>query len=713
MLRRIALLREACRLRHVLAGVLPAGLVLLTALAAQVQESGTVRFAAFGDFGKAGAGELEVATLVKSWNPDFITVLGDNNYERGEASTIDANIGQYYREFISPYVGTYGTGGTENRFFPALGNHDWGDGFVQPPNIQAHLDYFDLPGNERYYDVERGPVHLFVVDSDFHEPDGILADSLQAEWLRASLAASTSPWKIVVFHHPPYSSAPRPQETYMRWPFREWGATAVLAGHHHHYESLLLDNMPYFISGLGGNGAADLSFPVPGSRVRYRSTLGALRVTASDQRLLFEFVATSGAVVDSYAIDAPAAPGAAHNLVATGVPTGRIDLWWSDAASDETGFIVERSDDGVNFAELATLGPNVTNYTDLTVNPTPTSYRYRVLAQVPGEQAYSNVALGTTVPPPPDAPAVAATPLNTTSVRLTWSDVVGDTGYNVYRKVQGVYNAIGSVNAATLQFTDTERIPATTYTYVVRAVNAGGESVSSSETSVTLGRLSTPTGLTATALSSRDIALAWTDTSTGENNFKVMRSADGVAFSIVAWVPANATSYVDGGRQPATTYWYRVQAYEAGGGLSEFSNKASATTMATGTAPAPASGLTATTYQYRVVAYTSNGAQSSPSNVVTVTTPALPTAPNSLTATANSSTQITLTWADRSSDETHFKVDRSTNGSSYGTVAWVTANLTSYVDKGRTAGTTYHYKVSSYNNNGTSAPSNTASVTTP
>ena len=40
-------------------------------------------------------------------------------------------------------------------------------------------------------------------------------------------------------------------------------------------------------------------------------------------------------------------------------------------------------------------------------------------------------------------------------------------------------------------------------------------------------------------------------------------------------------------------------------------------------------------------------------------------------------------------------------------------NLTAFVDKGRNSGVTYSYRVSSYNANGTSAPSNIATVTTP
>src|SRR5262245_17274080 len=58
------------------------------------------RFAVIGDYGSAGPVEADVAALVKSWNPDFIVTVGDNNYTSGSAATIDANIGQYYHDYI-------------------------------------------------------------------------------------------------------------------------------------------------------------------------------------------------------------------------------------------------------------------------------------------------------------------------------------------------------------------------------------------------------------------------------------------------------------------------------------------------------------------------------------------------------------------------------------------------------------------------------------
>jgi len=108
-----------------------------------------VHFAMIGDFGLSSQPELDVANMVKSWNPDFIVTDGDNNYETGQASTIDLNIGQYYHDYIFNYHGTYGAGSATQRFWPALGNHDWGNKIPNPNGANPYLAYFTLPGNER------------------------------------------------------------------------------------------------------------------------------------------------------------------------------------------------------------------------------------------------------------------------------------------------------------------------------------------------------------------------------------------------------------------------------------------------------------------------------------------------------------------------------------------------------------------------------------
>ena len=255
----------------------------------------SLHFAVLGDYGSGTANEAAVAALVHGWNPEIVVTVGDNNYPLGQASTIDDHIGQFYSDFIHPYTGAYGSGASENRFFPSLGNHDWYTAGALP-----YLAYFTLPGNERYYDFVRGPVHFFAIDSDPNEPDGISRASVQAQWLRARLASSRSPFDVVYFHHPAFSSSTvHGSEVYLQWPFREWGADVVLAGHDHTYERIVRDGFPYFVCGLGGFSEYELSNePVSGSVARFNSDYGAMLVDADSDQMRMRFLTQAGTVVD-------------------------------------------------------------------------------------------------------------------------------------------------------------------------------------------------------------------------------------------------------------------------------------------------------------------------------------------------------------------------------------------------------------------------------
>jgi tartrate-resistant acid phosphatase type 5 len=271
-----------------------------TAVEATATPEDTLVFAVIGDYGQAGDSAYKVAEMIDSWQVDFITTTGDNNYPNGEAETIDDNIGQYYHRYIGDYKGSHNRGSEENRFFPSLGNHD-----VITDNGQPYFDYFTLPGNERYYDVVIGPVHLFILNSDTSEPDGVGRSSAQAEWLQAALAASTVEWQVVVAHHPPYSSGLHGPTDWIQWPFEEWGADVMIAGHDHLYERLEVDGFLYFINGLGGHEAVyDFEAIHPGSVVRYNAVHGAMRVEVAEGWIRFQFINVNGDVVDDYTLEA-------------------------------------------------------------------------------------------------------------------------------------------------------------------------------------------------------------------------------------------------------------------------------------------------------------------------------------------------------------------------------------------------------------------------
>jgi hypothetical protein len=186
-----------------------------------------------------------------------------------------------------------------------------------------------------------------------------------------------------------------------------------------------------------------------------------------------------------------------------------------------------------------------------------------------------------------------------------------------------------------------------------------------------------PTNLTATAVSSSQINLAWVDSATSEQGFKIERcSGAGCSnFVQIVMVGANVTSYSNTGLSGSTSYSYRVRAYNAGGD-SDYSNTASAMTQAA---------------------------------------PVFPAAPTNLTATAVSKSQINLSWTDNANNETGFRILRCKGSTctNYALIATVGANVTSYTDTKLTANTTYRYRVYAYNASGNSGYSNVAAGTTP
>lgn len=252
-----------------------------------------VRFTVVGDFGTGGPEEREVAATMRNWeirNPiDAFVTTGDNVYPKGKPSAFRAAwlqpFGWVDREGIS--------------LVASLGNHD-----IETDGGGPVMDLLSMPAP--WYRSRIGPVEFFVLDAN--RP----GDEEQLAFLREALSTSDAPWKVAVFHQPPYSCGRYTGTSDLRalWVpvLKEGGVDLVLNGHDHGYQRFApIDDITYVVTGGGGASlygpdpcAAGTPEPVVALRRHH-----FLAIEATTTRLrLSAVLAPEGTVADSVTLSA-------------------------------------------------------------------------------------------------------------------------------------------------------------------------------------------------------------------------------------------------------------------------------------------------------------------------------------------------------------------------------------------------------------------------
>jgi 3',5'-cyclic AMP phosphodiesterase CpdA len=201
----------------------------------------SLRFLAVADTGSGDANQRAVgqqmAAVHRRTPVDLVVLGGDNIYPSGDMALIEATFRRPYAELLAARV----------PFHAVLGNHD-----IRTANGNPQVAYAPFGMRGRYYNLRRGPVEFFMLDTNVN-----VDWTRQLSWLRTVLAQSSAPWKIVVGHHPIYSSGLYGNDPDLRARLtpimRRYGVQLYINGHEHNYErSRPLDGITYLVVGGGG-----------------------------------------------------------------------------------------------------------------------------------------------------------------------------------------------------------------------------------------------------------------------------------------------------------------------------------------------------------------------------------------------------------------------------------------------------------------------------
>jgi hypothetical protein len=189
--------------------------------------------------------------------------------------------------------------------------------------------------------------------------------------------------------------------------------------------------------------------------------------------------------------------GQVTSLVGTFTSSG-VELTWTEDATNETRFEIERYEVGAGgtvFEVVGTVGPDITSFVDTTAL-NGTSYDYRVVPWrydiFGGAPIVVNVQTGAGINAPSGVNATASAPM---TIRVTWKGkyapgtqvVVQRENCDIYYGCYG-WLTLGQVDASIGRYLDSGLLPATLYTYRVRAVTSTSVSMFTDPISATTRR---------------------------------------------------------------------------------------------------------------------------------------------------------------------------------------------------------------------------------
>lgn len=233
-----------------------------------LKNDSSINFLLLGDWGRSGsyyqkAVANQMQTSARKNPIDFVFSMGDNFYPSGVNSIDDAG----WRE---SFENVYSFKSLNVPWYTVFGNHDYGG------SIQAQLEYGKInkrwATKDRYYSFEKAipnsiqkVLFVFIDTNPFDHTlnrsshtDLAKQDTMvQMKWLQQLLASSNAHWKIMIGHHPLFTTGARKEQVPdVRNSFlpliTKYHVNAYFSGHEHDLQYQKPEGLThYFVSGAG------------------------------------------------------------------------------------------------------------------------------------------------------------------------------------------------------------------------------------------------------------------------------------------------------------------------------------------------------------------------------------------------------------------------------------------------------------------------------
>lgn len=229
----------------------------------------------------------EVVNQMVVHKPDTVFIAGDITYYGSRQDDFD-----YFFQTVKPLTDIAS-------IYPAFGNHD--------KDTDLFLKHFPQVDSLTYYTKESDGVLWIILNSNLKLAPG----STQYNWLLNQLETNLDRTKIVMMHHPVYSSGAHGDEKGFSFLFpslfKSYKVSAVFSGHDHIYERSERDSTYYIVFGGAGGNLYDNVSKNDYSKV-FSKTNGYIILTREGSLMQVKAYRLDGMVIDSFSFSVKEQP---------------------------------------------------------------------------------------------------------------------------------------------------------------------------------------------------------------------------------------------------------------------------------------------------------------------------------------------------------------------------------------------------------------------